>query len=613
MTYIQAKGARDTMGTIVGIDLGTTKSVVAVWENGVPRIIPDDAGRAIMPSVVAIQPETRRLFAGYEATAAASDVPGTAITSIKRLMGRSLQEADIQHFLLKQRPLYHVGTLPGRQGTIAVGSNNADVRTPQEISAAILQHLKERAEKDLGYDITQAVITVPAYFLETQRLATQKAGELALLQVVRMVNEPTAACLAFSYNRLNETRKKIAVYDLGGGTFDISILETGGHRPLRVRATNGDTLLGGDNINQALVDWLLEHMESATREAWQRDFSAQVRLLATARAAKEALSEQETALIQVQGPASTPPFEFTLTREQLELLTRPFIQKTLAICTLALQDARLEAADIDEVLLIGGQTRMPAVRQAVGAYFGKTPNTSIPPEEAVARGAAVLAAMLAGKTTGLILADVVPLTLGVKTRGGIMHELIKRNTPIPTEISEDFSTTEDNQGSIDIDIYQGENPQVSQNTLLHSLRLSGIEIAPVGQPQIKITFKVDADGILHVSGQDMFTGQARQVTITTSTLESEEEIDRQHQEAEQQAGEYAATRLRLEQKLKIDDMSKKLKRLLNEQGPGWPKELLSEVQGLLEASEEEQLEKRLASLETALYQVQHQANKGAQA
>lgn len=603
------------MAAIVGIDLGTTKSAIAIWENGAPRVIADADGRTTMPSVIAVDPESKQLTAGYAALELASQFPGTTITSIKRLMGRNLQEQEIQSLLFKKRILYEVEELPRRQGTIAVSVNGSRMMTPQEVSAKILQQLKATAERNLVYDIMQAVITVPAYFLETQRQATQAAGKIAGLEVVRMVNEPTAACLAFSYNKRNDTRKRLAVYDLGGGTFDISILEAGGRKPLRVRATRGNTLLGGDDIDNAIVDWLLEQINSNTRALWQQDIIAREALQAAARQAKEALSSQEITHLQVKGPSGsatrTEMLELTMTRDQLERLAQPFIDKTLEICIPALQDARLGIADIDEVLLVGGQTRMPAVQRAVGKFFGKPPNTSVPPEEAVARGAAVLAAMLAGEATGLILADVVPLSLGVKTRGEAMYELIGRNTPIPTEKAEDFSTTEDNQESIDVDVYQGEHPYIARNVLLGSFRLSGIELAPAGQPHIKITFKVDADGILHVTGQDMFTGQSKEVTITTSTRLSEDEIEEMKHEAEAHAAEYDALRLQMEQGLRISDLNKKLKTLLAEHEANWPKKLITDVKACLEIPAEVDLAERIAKLEALLYTAQHTDGKGA--
>jgi molecular chaperone DnaK len=588
------------MAVIVGIDLGTTKSAIAVWRDGAPQIIPDTKGRKIIPSMVALDPENGQLVAGYPAQEIATTHPHFAISSIKRLMGRRFDEDAVRTALEKLHLFYEVEASHRHQGAIEAVVSEMHL-LPQQVSAKILQQLKATAEGDLGFEISQAVITVPAYFHDSQRQATRDAGRLAGLEVPRVLNEPTAACLAFSHNKRDDSRRTIAVYDLGGGTFDISILDAGGRKPFRVRATNGDTLLGGDDLDLLIVDWILSEIGGQEAQRLSEDIPAQAMLRAAAKAAKTELSSAETARVQVPGRLSAKSgvkdLDLELTRDRLKTLSEPFIEKTLEPCRKALEDAGLEAADIEEVLLVGGQTRMPAVRHRVRDFFGREPNTSVPPEEVVALGAAVQGAMLAGEATGLKLADVVPLTLGVRKKGGLMHPLIKRNTPVPVTVTEVFSTTADKQESAEVQIWQGERPLAEKNVNLGSFILAGIELAPVGQPKIEVTFHVDADGILHVTGKDVRTGVYDQMTITDSMRLTDEEIDAMVREAVEHAEEYEAQRLRVEQEVQVTSLADNLTSLLEKRKAKLPSELVASIKEALVVPVGGDLTTRLAALE----------------
>jgi molecular chaperone DnaK len=514
------------MAEILGIDLGTTKSVGAVWRDGAPHIIPDAEGRPIItPSVVAIDPATGERVVGHAARAVAEQNPRSAIYSIKRFMGRRFGEDIVQKDLEEYRILYQVEESGEHRDSIEVTLGNQHL-TPQEVSALILQKIKQDAETHLGHEVSQAVITVPAYFHDSQRQATRDAGRLALLDVKRVLNEPTAACLAFGYAKLDEERKTVAVYDLGGGTFDISILEVG-QGPFTVRATNGNTHLGGNDLDWLIVDWALEQIGGADKDRLRSDVPALARLRAAAERAKIDLSIQEKTSLTVPGllgPSSgSPDLDLELGLDQLEKIAKPFIDETLVPCARALQDARLNTSAIQEVLMVGGQTAMPAIRRAVKEFFGIEPNVSVNPVQVVALGAAVQAAILAGEATGLKLKNVVPLSLGVDT-GGQMDTLIERNTPVPVTKERDYSTIQDNQESVEISVYQGERPLVADNVKLGSFILAGIEPAQRGLPEIRVKFEVDQDGILHVTGQDLHSGNRKEITITDSVRLSDDEI-----------------------------------------------------------------------------------------
>ncbi len=589
------------MAVIVGIDLGTTKSAIAVWRDGAPQIIPDTEGRRIIPSIVAMDPQNGQLVAGYRAQEIAANYPRAAISSIKRFMGRRFDEDTVQMALKKLQIFYDVEASRRHQGAIEVMVNEMRLM-PQQVSAKILQRLKETAEAVLGFEISQAVITVPAYFHDTQRQSTREAGQLAGLEVTRVINEPTAACLAFSYNKRDDSRRTIAVYDLGGGTFDISILDAGGRKPFRVRSTSGDTLLGGDDLDQLIVDWILSEIGGQEAQRLREDIIALALLRATAKRAKAELSSYEMAGVQVPGQLSPTSgvrdLDLELTRGRLEAIAKPFMEKTLVPCQQALKDAGLAASDIEEVLLVGGQTRMPAIRRWVRDFFGREPNTSVPPEEVVALGAAVQGAMLAGEATGLKLADVVPLTLGVRRQGGLMHPLIKRNTPVPVTVTEMFSTTKNRQESVEVQVWQGERPLVEENVDLGSFILRGIELAPAGQPKIEVAFHVDADGILHVTGKDVRTGVYEQMMVTGSLRLTDEEIDELIRIAQEHAEEDEVRRRRVEQQVQAANLADSLAALLAKREATMPAELVSTIREALATAAEEDPAAQLVVLET---------------
>lgn len=524
------------MATILGIDLGTTNSGVAIWRDGAPQIIPDAEGRPLTPSVVAFDPDTESWLVGHPAREFALTHPLTAVYSIKRFIGRRFGDAVIQEELQHGHILYEIEESRQRRDVIEVALCQRHL-TPQEVSAKILQKLKADAEAYLGHEISEAVITVPAYFHDSQRQATRDAGKIAGLRVRRVFNEPTAACLAFGYQRMAEERHLVAVYDLGGGTFDISLLEVGGRRPFRVRATNGDTHLGGDDLDWFIVDWVLTQIGGTAGRKAKEDPVAQARLRAVAEQVKITLSSAAAARIHLPGPLSPTvdlhDLDIELTIAQFNALMQSFVDKTLAPCAKALHDARLKAADIQEVLLVGGQTRTPAIRDAVREFFGREPNVSVNPEEVVALGAAVQAAILAGDATGLKLADVVPLSLGVETQG-LMDVLIARNTPIPITEVRSYSTAYDNQESVEIKIYQGERPMAADNVKLGSFILRGIEPALKGEPEIAVTFHVDSDSILLVTAEDVNTGNRKEITITDSIRLSDEDIEKMVLEAKEE-------------------------------------------------------------------------------
>ena len=573
------------MTDILGIDLGTTNSAVAIWRDGEPQIIPDSDGQILTPSVVALDPANGQVVVGRRAYAIAAENPHSTIYSIKRLMGRRFEEDLVQEDLQKCRILYEVEESKRRRGGIEVTVGDKHL-TPQEVSAKILQKLKADAEAFLGHKITQAVITVPAYFHDSQRQATRDAGRLAGLEVKRVLSEPTAACLAFGYQKLKEVRQKIAVYDLGGGTFDISILEVG-RGPFRVRSTNGNAHLGGDDLDQLIVESILDKIGGEKKSQLQEDLIALAQLRVAAEQAKIDLSSKEEVQVQITQPLSPTStvgnLDLTLTRPQLQAMAEKLITQTLAPCRQALQDARLLADDIQEVLLVGGQTRMPAIRKAVQDFFGQEPNITVNPEEVVAQGAAVQAAILAGIVTGLRLADVVPLTLGMKSKGR-MDAIIPRNTPVPVVKTKIYSTAYENQESVELEIYQGERSLVGDNFKLGGFILGGIEPAPAGEPEIEVTFRVDPDGILHVSATDLRTSNCKEITITDSMRLTEAEIEAMLREAEECAPQDAAMRQQAEMEEQTEQLVKRLKRLLAEKKGMLPEELVSNISEALEVT-----------------------------
>lgn len=517
---------------VIGIDLGTTNSVVAVVINGEPVVIPNLEGERVTPSVVAFK--GNEVLVGSIAKRQAITNAENTIYSIKRFMGRRYDEVLEE---IKRVP-YKVVRGQNDRVEIYIPELGQNL-TPEEISAKILAYLKKAAEEYLGEEVTDAVITVPAYFNDAQRQATKDAGKIAGLNVLRVFNEPTASSLAYGLDK-KERHLKVAVYDLGGGTFDISILEIG-DGVFEVIATNGDTHLGGDDIDERIVQWLIDEFKQETGIDLRNDRQALQRLKEAAEKAKKELSTKMETLISLPFIAmdSSGPkhLERTLTRSRLEAMSRDLIERTITICRRALEDAKLSPMDIDEVILVGGQTRMPLVQQMVEEFFGRKPHKGINPDEVVAIGAAIQGGVLSGEVKDILLLDVTPLSLGVETLGGVFDIVIPRNTTIPTRKSKVYTTAEDNQTSVLIKVYQGERPIASENRLLGKFELTGIPPAPRGIPQIEVTFDIDADGILHVTARDKATGRESQIKIHARTGLTDEEIERMVKEAEAHAEE----------------------------------------------------------------------------
>jgi molecular chaperone DnaK len=534
------------MGKIIGIDLGTTNSCVAVMEGGSPKVIHSAEGRNVIPSVV--DPITH--VVGDVAKRQIVLKPKRTIFSIKRLMGRKFTDKSVQ-FDMKWLP-YTIKS--GRDG-MAVVEVEGRTFTPQEISAQILQKIKVDAENYLGGKVTQAVITVPAYFDDSQRQATKQAGEIAGLEVLRVINEPTAAALAYGLDKKNA--HTIAIYDLGGGTFDISILELG-EGVYEVKSTNGDTHLGGDDFDQLIVDYLATEFKKEQNVDLRKDSQALQRLREAAEKAKIELSSSTSAEINqpfiTQGKDGPLHLTMTLTRAKLEEIVDPLVQKTLHPVEQALKDAGVKVSEIDEVVLVGGMTRMPKVIETVTKFFGKEANKSVNPDEVVAVGAAVQGGVLGGEVKDVLLLDVTPLTLGIETLGGVSTPLITKNTTIPTSKSQVFSTAADNQTQVEINVLQGERPMATDNKSLGRFILDGIPPAPRGVPQVEVTFDIDASGILSVKAKDKATGKEQSIKITGSTGLSKDEIERMTKEAEMHAKEDAEKKDKIEAKNNADSL-----------------------------------------------------------
>ena len=544
---------------IIGIDLGTTNSVVAVMEGGEPKVIPNADGARITPSVVAFTDRGERLV-GVQAKRQAITNPMRTIYSIKRFMGRRHNEVAEEEKIV---PYKIVG---GQEELVKVEVDGKDY-TPPEISAMILRNLVEAAEDYLGEKVTAAVITVPAYFNDSQRQATKDAGEIAGLEVKRIINEPTAASLAYGLDK--KKNEKIAVFDLGGGTFDISILDVG-DGVFEVLATNGDTHLGGDDFDQVLIDYIADEFKKEQGIDLRTDQMALQRLKEAAEKAKCELSttlQTDVNLPFITADASGPKhLHMTLTRAKVEQLVEHLVERTRKPCEQALADAKLKPEDIDEVILVGGATRMPCVQAMVKEIFGKDPHKGINPDEVVALGAAIQGGVLAGEVEDVLLLDVTPLSLGIETLGGVFTKLIERNTTIPTQKKEIFSTASDNQTAVDIHVLQGERPMARDNRTLGRFQLAGIPPAPRGVPQIEVTFDIDANGILNVSAKDLGTGKEQSIVIKSSSGLSRDEIERMKQEAEEHAEEDRRNRELVEEKNRAEQLVYTVRKTLKEHG-----------------------------------------------
>ena len=545
------------MSKIIGIDLGTTNSVVAVMEGGEPAIITNSEGGRTTPSVVAFTKDGNRLV-GQVAKRQAVTNPENTVYSIKRFMGRRYNEVTEE---IKQVP-YKVQGSGGGDVRIATGGKDW---SPPEISAIILQKMKQSAEDYLGQKVDKAVITVPAYFNDAQRQATKDAGKIAGLEVMRIVNEPTAAALAYGLDKKKD--ETIAVFDFGGGTFDISILEVG-EGVVEVKSTNGDTHLGGDDIDERLIEWIIEEFKRDQGIDLSNDKMALQRLKEAAEKAKIELSstmETEINLPFVTADQSGPKhLAMKLTRAKFEQLADPILRRLAPPVEQALKDAGLDSKKIDEVVLVGGSTRIPKVQQMVRDLFGKEPNKSVNPDEVVAIGAAVQAGVLSGEKTDILLLDVTPLSLGIETLGGVFTKLIERNTTIPTRKSEIFSTASDNQTSVEVHVLQGERPLASDNRTLGKFHLIGIPPAPRGMPQVEVAFDIDANGIVNVSAKDMGTGREQKITITASSGLNKDEIDKMMRDAESHAADDARKREEIEARNRLDGLTYQMEKTLND-------------------------------------------------
>ena len=592
------------MSKIIGIDLGTTNSVVAVMEGGEPVVIANSEGGRLTPSVVGFSKTGERLV-GQVAKRQAVTNPENTVFSIKRFMGRRFEEVNEEMTMIP----YRVGR-DGDHVVVQVQVAGKDERfAPAQVSAMVLQKLKQSAEEYLGQPVKQAVITVPAYFNDAQRQATKEAGTIAGLEVMRIVNEPTAAALAYGLDKKkNET---IAVYDFGGGTFDISILEVG-EGIVEVKSTNGDTHLGGDNLDQRIIDWIGAEFKKAEGIDLTKDRMALQRLREAAEKAKMELStvmESEINLPFISADATGPKhLQMKLTRARFEQLVEDLLQKTVGPAKQALTDAGLQASQVDEVVLVGGSTRIPRVQQIVRDLFGKEPHKGVNPDEVVAVGAAIQAGVLAGEVKDLLLLDVTPLSLGIETLGGVMTTLIQRNTTIPTRKSEVFSTAADSQSSVEVHVLQGERPMARDNRTLGRFHLDGIPLAPRGVPQIEVTFDIDANGMVNVSAKDKGTGKEQKITITASSGLKKDEVERMMREAEAHAEEDKRRKEEVEQRNQADQAVYAAERMLKEMGD---KVAASDKQAVESAMEEvkKALEKNdataIKSALEQLTQVQH--------
>jgi molecular chaperone DnaK len=586
------------MGKIIGIDLGTTNSVVAVMEGGEPAVITNAEGQRTTPSIVAVKKDGERLV-GAPAKRQAITNPANTIYSIKRFMGRNYDEVAEE---VRTVP-YEV--IKGENNTARVKIGDK-VYTPQEVSAIVLQKLKQTAEDYLGDTVTEAVITVPAYFNDAQRKATREAGEVAGLKVRRIINEPTAAALAYGLDKQGDDDQVIAVYDLGGGTYDISILELSNSeegRVFEVLSTNGDTHLGGDNFDQVLIDYIADAFKADEGIDLRNDVMALQRLKDAAEKAKIELSSANTTNINLpfitataEGPKHV---NMDLSRAKFEQLVEPLVKRTLEPMKKALSDAGLSTSEVHEVIMVGGSTRIPAIQEAVQSFFGKKPNRSVNPDEVVAVGAAVQGSVLAGDRQDILLLDVTPLNLGIETLGGVTTVMIPANTTIPTKKSEVFSTASDNQPSVEIHVLQGDRQQASDNRSLGRFHLDGIPPAPRGMPQVEVTFDINADGIMNVSASDKNTGKNQSIRIEASSGLSNEEIERMRNEAKAHAEEDKQWKERVDKLNAADALVFQTEKTLADYGADIPEDKKAAIESAIASLKEAHKNQDLAALEAA--------------